>query len=164
MTDFEIIYRKYFQYVYYYMLGICGSREIAEEVTQETFFTALTTKAKFQEKSDVRTWLCHIAKNKYISTLRKQKKIEKDADLNSIEDHIDFSSQLLQKETAMRIHKYLHTLEEPYKEVFSLRVFGELPFKDIGMIFEKSDAWARVTFSRAKQKIKERMEQDEDRV
>ena len=90
--------------------------------------------------------------------------IEKDADLNSIEDHIDFSSQLLQKETAMRIHKYLHTLEEPYKEVFSLRVFGELPFKDIGMIFEKSDAWARVTFSRAKQKIKERMEQDEDRV
>lgn len=164
MTDFEIIYRKYFQYVYYYMLGICGSREIAEEVTQETFFTALTTKAKFQEKSDVRTWLCHIAKNKYISTLRKQKKIEKDVDLNSIEDHIDFSSQLLQKETAMRIHKYLHMLEEPYKEVFSLRVFGELPFKDIGMIFEKSDAWARVTFSRAKQKIKERMEQDEGRV
>lgn len=164
MTDFEILYRKYFQYVYYYMLGICGNREIAEEVTQETFFSALTTKAKFQEKSDVRTWLCHIAKNKYISMLRKQKRIDKDANLDSMEDQMDLFSQLVQKETAMRIHKHLHTLEEPYKEVFSLRVFGELPFKDIGVIFEKNDTWARVTFSRAKQKLKERMEQDEDRM
>ena len=164
MTDFEMIYRKYFQYVYYYMLGICKNREIAEEVTQETFFAALTTKAKFQEKSDVRTWLCHIAKNKYIDMLRKQKKIENDVDLESIEDQADFFGQMAQKETAMRVHKYLHALEEPYKEVFSLRVFGELPFKDIGTIFEKSDAWARVTFSRAKQQIKERMERDETRL
>lgn len=111
MTDFEMIYRKYFQYVYYYMLGICKNREIAEEVTQETFFAALTTKAKFQEKSDVRTWLCHIAKNKYIDMLRKQKKIENDVDLESIEDQADFLGQMAQKETAMRVHKYLHTFE-----------------------------------------------------
>jgi len=49
-------------------------------------------------------------------------------------------------------------MEEPYKEVFQLRVFGELSFKEIGSVFGKTETWARVTYHRARILIKERME------
>lgn len=65
------------------------------------------------------------------------------------------------QDTALRIHLVLHELQEPYKEVFQLRVFGELPFSQIGMIFGKSENWARVTYHRARLKIKERMDDNE---
>lgn len=162
MDDFEKIYRKYFQYVYFYVLQICQNKEIAEEVTQETFFKAMSTKAKFQNKSDIRTWLCQIAKNEYLMLLRKSKKIDSEAEMLDIQNRQEsFVDQLADKELAISIHRYIHELGEPYKEVFNLRVFAELPFKEIGGLFGKSDAWARVTFARAKLKIIERMEQNE---
>ena len=163
MDDFEKIYRKYFQYVYFYILQICQNKEIAEEVTQETFFKAMSAKAKFEYRSNVRTWLCQIAKNEYLMLLRKTKKIDMEARISEIEKFQgDFVEQLADKELAMSIHQYIHELGEPYKEVFNLRVFAELPFKEIGGLFGKSDAWARVTFARAKLKIIERMERDEE--
>lgn len=58
----------------------------------------------------------------------------------------------------LQIHRILHRMEEPYKEVFQLRVFGELSFQKIGRIFEKTETWARVTYHRARLKIQERME------
>ena len=162
MDDFEKIYRKYFQYVYFYILQICQNKEIAEEVTQETFFKAMSTKAKFENKSNVRTWLCQIAKNEYLMFLRKSKKIDSDAEVPDIQNNqVNFVDRLADKELAILIHRYIHELGEPYKEVFNLRVFAELPFKEIGGLFGKSDAWARVTFARAKLKVIERMEQDE---
>lgn len=66
--------------------------------------------------------------------------------------------QLLNKDTAFRVHQVLHNLEEPYKEVFQLRVFGELPFLKIGELFSKTENWARVTYYRARLKIQEGME------
>lgn len=165
MDDFEKIYRKYFQYVYFYVLQICQNKEIAEEVTQETFFKAMSAKAKFENKSNIRTWLCQIAKNEYLMILRKIKKIDSEAEIPDIQNYQEnFVDQLADKELAMSIHKFIHELGEPYKEVFNLRVFAELPFKEIGGLFGKSDAWARVTFARAKIKIIERMERDEEGV
>ena len=77
---------------------------------------------------------------------------------------MDILEKIIKREDSLKIHRYLHQLEEPYKEVFSLRVFSELSFKDIGRIFEKSDAWARVTYSRAKMKLAERMGEDENKL
>ena len=162
MDDFERIYREYFQYVFFYILRLCQDREMAEEVTQETFFTALKTKAKFQNQSDIRTWLCQIAKNKYLTMLRKKRYILEEAEVDRIEDVRDFREDLEDRDTAMEIHRCLHRLEDPYKEVFCLRVFGELSFREIGGLFGKSDAWARVTYSRAKLKLIERMKRYED--
>ncbi|MCR5181485.1 MAG: sigma-70 region 4 domain-containing protein, partial [Clostridia bacterium] len=63
----------------------------------------------------------------------------------------------------VRLHRVLHSLEEPYKEVFSLRSFGELSFRDIGSIFGKTENWARVTYHRARKKLMEGMD-DEDKL
>ena len=65
--------------------------------------------------------------------------------------------QITDEDSSFRIHTVLHTMEEPYREVFELRIFGELSFSQIGTIFGKTENWARVTYHRARLKLKEKM-------
>ena len=64
------------------------------------------------------------------------------------------------REQALRIHQLLHTFPEPYREVFSLRVLGELSFQEIAAVCGRSESWAKVTFYRAKSKLIEEMERE----
>lgn len=157
MNDFEIIYKQHFQNVYKYTLSLCHNETIAEEITQETFFKALKNIDKFDGKCKLIVWLCQIAKNTYYSYYQKNKRnnyILEECDI-AITNHFEY--YLLDKESSFEIHQALHKIEEPYKEVFSLRVFGELSFKQIGTLFNKTESWARVTYHRAKLKIREEM-------
>lgn len=156
MTEFEEVYRLYFRDVYRYCLGLTRDEALAEEITQETFFKALRSLDKFDGKCRVYVWLCQIAKNTYFTHQGKQKQRgELPEDLPSPES---LEEKLLTKESAFEIHRILHRLEEPYKEVFSLRTFGELPFRQIGELFGKTESWARVTYHRARLKIKEELQ------
>lgn len=130
---------------------------MAEELTQQTFFKALKSIDKFEGKCKLYVWLCQIAKNSYLAYLNKHKRLIHTDEIaeESTEREESFEAKLLISESSLEIHKVLHNLEEPYKEVFSLRIFGELSFIQIGEIFGKSESWARVTFFRAKLKIKE---------
>lgn len=152
MTDFEVIYSNYFSDVYKYALSLCHNETLAEEITQETFFKAIKGIDNFKGQCKMRVWLCQIAKNIYFSLCQKSKETRDEPQ----EDKAEYIEQkLINKETAWEIHKKLHFLDEPYKEVFTLRVFGELPFLQIAELFGKTESWARVTFHRAKIKIKE---------
>lgn len=156
MTEFEEVYRRYFRDVYRYCLALTRDEQIAEEVTQETFFKALKAIDKFDGKCRLYVWLCQIAKHTYLSMLQKKRTEEElPGELSSGES---LEERLLTKESAFEIHQILHRLEEPYKEVFSLRTFGELPFKQIGALFGKTESWARVTYHRARLKIKEELQ------
>lgn len=149
--------------VFSYLMTLAKDRTLAEEITQETFFRAMTAKKSFRGESDVFTWLCAIAKNIFSDEMRKRKKRAEAVDAEPTAD-VDLQKQLADADTALRIHMVLHGLEEPYKEVFSLRLFGELSFKQIAAVFQKTESWARVTYHRAKLKILERMDEDEDRL
>lgn len=158
VDDFQKIYETYFLDVYRYLLTLCKDTHIAEEITQETFFKALKKIDSFDGKCTLFVWLCQIAKNTYFTHYEKHKKLtvyHPDTEAASTESLMD---SIITKESAFEIHKILHNLEEPYKEVFSLRTFGELSFKQIGELFEKTESWARVTYYRAKVKIKEELE------
>ena len=154
MTDFQEVYDLYFKDVYKYALSLSRDPDIAEEVTQETFFKALKSIDSFRGQCRLYVWLCQIAKNTYFTYAGKQAKAAAEREVSSGET---MEEKLLTKETAFEIHKLLHNLPEPYKEVFSLRVFGELSFSQIGELFGKTESWARVTYHRAKLKIKEEM-------
>ena len=156
MTEFEEVYRLYFRDVYRYCLALTRDEQIAEEVTQETFFKALKAIDKFDGKCRLYVWLCQIAKNTYLSMLQKKRKGEELP--GEIPSGESLEEKLLTKESAFEIHQILHALEEPYKEVFSLRTFGELPFRQIGALFGKTESWARVTYHRARLKIKEELQ------
>lgn len=164
VLDYEKLYNSYYLQVYSYVMTIVKSRSVAEEVTQNTFFKAMTARRSYEGKASELTWLCSIAKNLAIDECRKNSKFaELDEDtLETSEGMADtVEDKVEDKDTALRIHLVLHELQEPYKEVFQLRVFGELPFSQIGMIFGKSENWARVTYHRARLKIKERMDDNE---
>lgn len=148
------MYELYFKDVYKYVLALCRDEHMAEEVTQETFFKALKSIDSFRGQCKLYVWLCQIAKNTYCSMAAKNRKREEMLPGES-EDALE--KALMTKESAFEIHKLLHELEEPYKEVFSLRVFGELSFRQIGQLFGKTESWARVTYHRARLKIREGM-------
>lgn len=157
VTDFQEVYSLYFREVYRYALSLCRCESVAEEITQETFYKALTKLDSFDGKCKISVWLCQIAKNTYISSCRKRKHPHSTADPDTLPHSISMEDRFFDKETAFAIHKILHTLDEPYKEVFSLRAFGELSFKQIAELFGKTESWARVTYHRARLKIKEEL-------
>lgn len=155
VPDFEEIYRAYFADVYRYILALSRDAQTAEEVTQETFVRALTAIDGFRGECQIRVWLCQIARNQYLSLCRERRKFAEEpgetGDRGIEEGFAD-------RETARQLHVLLNALPEPYKEVFSLRTFGELPFAQIGELFGKTESWARVTYFRARQKLKEALE------
>lgn len=157
MTDFESIYNQYFKDVYRYLLSLCRSESLAEEITQETFFKALQGIDSFSGTCSIYVWLCQIAKNTYFTHCKKEKRFSRDADTDSLAAPDCLEERLFDKETVFEIHRSLHALEEPYKEVFSLRLLGGLSFAQIAELFGKTESWARVTFHRARLKIKEEM-------
>lgn len=157
MAGFEEIYAEHFSEVYKYVLSLCRNESIAEEVTQETFFKAIQHIDKFNGDCKLYIWLCQIAKNTYFSLCKKQKRIISDMDIEQPDTANNLESDYSDKDTAKRLHVSLHNLNEPYKEVFTLRVFGELPFLQIGELFGKTDSWARLIFYRARKQLQEAM-------
>ncbi len=159
--EFEAVYIEHYMNVYRYVYSMCRDAELAEEITQQTFFKALENLDSFEGKCRLFVWLCQIAKNTYFSYRKMQKKhiSENEVVLNlSVDESIE--DRYCDKEIVWQLHQQLHQLDEPYKEVFSLRVFGELPFDKIGGLFGKTDSWARVVFYRAKQKLRRMVNED----
>ena len=158
--DMDELYRLYFRDVAFFLQGLTHSESLAEELTQETFFKALNGLREFDGRQDIRAWLFTVARNCYYSYCRKNNKTVPLDDAEQTAAHTPDPVELLvDKDAAFTVHQCLHQLEEPYKEVFSLRVFGELSFEDIGAIFGHNASWARVTYYRAKAKIQQKLDE-----
>lgn len=159
-TDFEKLYQTYYMQVYSYAMSLTKNAARAEEIAQQTFVKAMTAGRAYRDDASERTYLCAIAKNLAVDGFREEKRRMPFPE-ETLPDETDPLARVEDRDAALRIHLVLHHLNEPYKEVFSLRVFGELSFADIGRVFGKSENWARVTYHRAKRKIQERMAENE---
>ena len=156
--DFNELYNTHADDVYRYVLSLCRHKHIAEDITSETFLKAIKASGKFKGDCTVRVWLCQIAKNTYYNLAKKNKLASEISNDHPADDGLEL--RMIDKSQAFEIHKTVHLLGEPYKEVFLLRVFAELSFAEIGELFKKSESWARVTYHRAKNKIREAIEND----
>lgn len=159
MDEFEAIYSKYSPLVFRYLLSLGGDFTSAEEITAETFYRAYINFDKYRGESKIETWLCAIAKNEYFKDCKRKAKTATAEEADYTSDKADFVEHFMDKEQAVTIYKIVHGLADPYKEVFLLRILGELSFKEISNIFGKSESWAKVTFFRAKLKIMDAMEE-----
>lgn len=168
MEDLSEIYKSYANEVKHFLLCLTSSEDLAEELTQETFYQAVKSIHRYNGECKISVWLCQIAKHSYYDYLKKakhrnHKSIEHLAqtgvDIRSKEDLPDIS--LMKESTLSAIHQEIRQLQEPYAEIFLLRTTLDLSFKEIGDIFEKSENWARVTYYRAKCKLAERVDLDE---
>lgn len=157
MKEFNLIYDEYFEDVYKFILSLSKNVEITEDVIQDTFIKALKNITKLRDDTKIKPWLFQIAKNTYISYVSKNVK-------NISIDEIEIASirneelDILNKDTVKKVRKLLHKMKEPYKEIFYLRVFADLSFKEIAEIFDKEETWARQIFHRSKIMIKEELE------
>ena len=156
--DYEKLYNSYYMQVYSYAVALTKNPEQAEEIAQHTFVKALSSKAGYKGKSSELTWLCSIAKNLYYDEMRNSQRMADISEISELPSDENVERAVADSDMAFRIHLVLHRLDEPYKEVFQLRVFGELSFAQIATIFGKTETWARVTYHRAKLKIQERMD------
>lgn len=157
MTDFERLFDDNREFIFKYLLKLSQNDSLAEELTQETFFRAYMNFSSLRNKEKASVWLCQIAKNTYYTWYNENKKTDTYKDIELQNDTKTVEEAFLKKELSEKALACLHKLEEPYKEVFMLSVFGGFSLKDISSIFGKSESWARVTFYRAKQKLLERM-------
>lgn len=154
----EEIYEMYSRKVFLFLLSKTNNVDIAEELTQETFFQAVQSIDRFKGNSSILTWLCGIAKNVWLKDLRKrQETLSIDEDFLEITDKQAINVQWEQKE----ILQLIHEMNEPVREVMYLRLISNLSFAEIGEIIGKTENWTRVTFFRGKQKIVKEMLKDE---
>lgn len=152
MQPMDEIYRQYARTVYKYLLSLTRDADLAEELTQETFYQAIRSSGRYDGSAKVTTWLCGIAKNVLFSWRRKHKET---APLDDAEMTVESAEdEALSSMGKLELIRLLHGLPEPYREVMYLRAFGGLSFKEIGEVSGKTENWARVTFYRGKEKLK----------
>ena len=154
MMDMDLIYREYAQYVWKYLMSLCGDEDTAQELTQETFYQAVRSVDRYDGSCKVSTWLCQIAKHLWYREMERRKRkgtSELTADMESLEKPVE--EQLMVKEEKMELFRKVHVLDEISKEIVLLRVTGAFSFKEIAELFGKNENWARVTYYRAKQKL-----------
>ena len=157
MQDIEEIYIKYFETVKRYLFCLTNNNDTAEELTQETFYRAVQKIGTFKGECKISVWLCKIARNIWYDELKKNKRIENmsEEQLNLITDGNNIEEMFIQKDERKELYKKLEKLDEQTRKVIYLRITGELSFKEIGNILNKTESWARVTFYRGKEKLKE---------
>lgn len=159
----EEIYKEYSKIVYSYLISLTNNPEIAEELMQETFYSAVKNINKYRGEAALKTWLCKIAKNKWLDYLKKIKQTN-ETGIDEIEEKFllvnSFEEEFSNKEAVIDLYKKIHKLDEKTREVIYLRIRADLSFKEIGTIMGQSEQWARVTFYRAKVKLKEEFENE----
>lgn len=163
----EEIYKKYSLLIYHYLYGLTNDVELSEELMQETFYSAIKGINKFKGDSTISVWLYQIAKNKWKDYLRKNNK-KKIISLNENFDNLEFEEELKEelqiKSETIDLYRAIHKLDKEVRELFNLRLKGELSFKEISEIMGKTEEWVRVTFYRGKLKLKEELLKDEKRM
>ena len=152
--EFEEIYRRYSKDLYRFILKMTQDENLALDIMQDTMLKAAESFDRFRGACTVKTWLCAIARNEYCTWQKKNGSPPVSIhDLPEPAAAVQIAEQTENHDLALQLHTLLHRLEEPYKEVFLLRVFAELRYSEIGGLFGKSESWAGVTFFRAKKKI-----------
>ena len=162
--EIKEVYEQYFNTVYGYLCTLTGGNyNLAEELTQETFYRATKKISEFRGESKMSTWLCQIAKYVYYQSLDKKRRRKE----VSFDEAVELAMQeetekaIEDAEAKMNIFRRIYKLPSPMRDVVMLRLTGELSFKEIGDIMSQSENWARVTFYRAKQILGKELKRDE---
>lgn len=157
MQNMEEIYKEYFETVKKYLFCLTHNNDIAEELTQETFYKAVKNIHTFKDDCKISVWLCKIAKNTWLDSIKKNKNIKDMADneLFEIESLETTDETVISNQGKLELYKKIQKLDEKTRDVIYLRITGDLNFKEIGDIFNKTENWARINFYRGKQKLKE---------
>ena len=160
LEDLEKMCNLHYKYVKSYAFSLCLDENIAEDITQETFYNAIKRIDTFKNDCKIETWLCSIAKNIFLNYKRK-KQTENISDYTHLAADSNIEENVIKDENVKRILTEAVKLETPYKEVFYMKILGDMSYTIIADVFGKTENWARVTYFRAKKQIEEGMSEVE---
>ena len=159
MNDFERTCQTEYRHVRLFLLKMTGEESLADELTQETFYQALKQWKNFRGQCAPSTWLCGIAKRLYFTWCRRPPPVP----VERLPEDADFADDLEDRERRLSVHRLLHSLPEPYREVVTLRTFGDLSHEEIGALFGKTAAWARTIYYRGRQQLARMRKEENER-
>lgn len=119
VLDYEKLYNSYYLQVYSYVMTIVKNQHQAEEITQNTFYKAMTAKKAYAGKSSEQTWLCSIARNLAMDECRKSTKFT-ELDEEQLEQPDNMVKSLEIKIPLFRFILYCTSLMSPTRRSFSL--------------------------------------------
>ena len=161
MDDMDAVYRAHAQTVYKFLLAQCHDPDLSEELTQETFYQAVRSIGRFDGSCKLSVWLCQIAKHLWYQYLRKRQRDPVPLE-STLETSVPSAEDgVLEQEGRLSLLRQIHQLPELQREVVYLRAFGNLSFREIGDVLGKTENWARVTFYRSKEKLRNGGAEDE---
>ncbi len=158
MKAIEEVYRQYASTVYRYLLSLTRSSDIAEELTQETFYRAIRASDRYDGSCSITTWLCAIAKRVRLEHARKHPANE-DISVQAIPTG-SAEEEVMASEGRLEIMRRLHAMPEPTREVMYLRIFGGLAFKEVGEVLGMTENRARVIYYRGKEKLRKELDEN----
>ncbi len=166
--EFEALYEEYFPRIYAFLFKLTNQRDLAEELTQETFYQVFISFHRFRGDSDVFTWLASIAKHTYYKHLRKNRH-QTDAISTELLAEVYYSENAEHLEDAVEkqlllesIRRALGTLPKKYQDVTILRIYADMSYAQIGDALHISENSARVIYYRAKKMMMEAIRNEYD--
>lgn len=163
MQNIEEMYEKYSKIIYKYIFCLTKNHELSEEIVQDTFLVAVKNINKFEGKSKLSTWLCAIAKNIYYKKINKLKDNISLEDINKELVSEQFIEDIIcEKESKLELIKNIQKLDPQSQKVMYLRIYADLSYEEIGEVLGKTSSWARVTYFRGKEKIKENLNRKDE--
>lgn len=155
MENMEKIYNKYANAIKKYIFCITKDMTLAEDIMQETFIVAINQINKFRGDCEISVWLFSIAKKILYKKTKKSNMINMiSIDETELADNKILEEEYLRKDNKLKLFEALQKLDSNTREVIYLRLTGDLTFKEIGKILNKTENWAKVTFFRGKQKLR----------
>jgi RNA polymerase sigma-70 factor (ECF subfamily) len=137
--DVEEIYKSHAKSVFRYLLSLTRDEDLAEELTEETFYRAVYSIHTYNGSCKISVWLCQIAKHVWYQELGKRKR----QPAQELHEDIPSPSRspedaLLFQSNKMDLYRAIHELSEPMREVVHMRISGEFSFAEIGEILGKA--------------------------
>lgn len=162
MVDLKILYEEYKVDVFHYLLSLTHDHLLSEDLTSETFLSALKSLPNFKGDSDLKTWLFSIARYRWYGYLRKR---QDDLTFNELTENYLKDSLNLQEsvEINQQVETIMALLEkesERTKDIVLMRIEG-YSFYEIALKHQMAESSARVVDFRAKKKIREKLEKEE---
>lgn len=167
MNNFEEIYVQYQGKIYSFLHKLSGDVQLAEELTQETFYRAFVSFGKYKGNSSMFTWLAAIAKYTYFGYLKKERQSRESIQLDDVVDFYisqeyrnSAEDAVLRKEITEKVREVLLELPQKNLEVVALRIYAEMSFKQVAEAMGISEGSAKVLYFRAKNMLKERLQNE----
>jgi RNA polymerase sigma-70 factor (ECF subfamily) len=160
---FRLIFDRYARPVISFIYDMVGQRELAEELTQETFVRAYRNLMTLRDEARLSTWLFGIAKNVARESLRSRQRedrrvgLDESPVLNLKDGGAPPEGQLLNKELNRVIHSALDALDADKRLVFSLKVFHQRSYEEIAEITGFSIAKLKTDLHRARAEMRRRI-------